>query len=237
VTPELIVVIVVIVMILIVALGAAARKQDRRYRSGLRDWAAARGWTYCGNGEEWTPILYRGELAALLPRGDRGQGVELQLDGTRQGRPVTVAHYWYQTTSTRRDSDGRSSESTSTHALAVIVVRLVARYPAAALERRGLGLGWGLAASRAVGSQPANLTGNEEFDRRYRIRAEAPGGSALVTRQVISAYLASDLPLWQLSDDQLVITRPGAIRADHLDREIDQALTVAGLLDSPAARP
>jgi hypothetical protein len=237
VNPELIVVIVVIVLILFAVLGAAAREQDRRYRRGLRGWAAACGWAYCGNGGEWTPLLYRGELAALLPRGDRGRGVELQLDGTRQGRPVTVAHYWYKTTSTNRDSDGRSSESTSTHALAVIVVRLAARYPAAELQRRGLGLGWGLAASRAAGRQPANLTGNEEFDRRYRIRTEAPGGSALVTPQVISAYLASDLPLWQLSDDQLVITRPGAIRVDHLDQEIDQALTIAGLLDSPATRP
>ncbi len=70
--------------------------------------------------------------------------------------------------------------------------------------------------SRAVGRQPANLTGTEEFDRRYRIRAVTPGGIALVTPQVISAYLASDLPPWQVAGDQLIITWPGAIRVGDL---------------------
>ena len=103
--------------------------------------------------------------------------------------------------------------------------------------RRGLGLGWGLAVSRAVGRQPANLTGTEEFDRRYQIRTATPGGDTLVTPQLISAYLTSDLPPWHLAGDQLVITWPGAINADDLDQKADQALTIAGLLDSPATRP
>jgi hypothetical protein len=210
---------------LIVALVAAARAQDRRYRSGLLDWAKARGWTYHdGGGGEWT---------SLLPTGDGQWGVKVQLNGTRQSRPVTVAHYWYETTSTDRDKEGHYRTSTTTHYLAVIAVRLPARYPAVALQRRGLGWGWGLAVSRAVGRQPGNLTGTEEFDRRYRIR----GGIALVTPQVISAYLASDLPPWQLRGDQLVITWPGAIRVGDLDQKVDQALTVAGLLDSPATQP
>jgi hypothetical protein len=53
-----------------------------------------------------------------------------------------------------------------------------------------------------------------------------------VTPRVISAYLSGDLPLWQLSGNQLVITRRGTIVVDDLDQEIDQALTVARLLDS-----
>ncbi len=55
--------------------------------------------------------------------------------------------------------------------------------------------------------------------------------------QLISAYLTSDLPPWQLTGDQLVITWPGPIKADGLDQKVDQALTIAGLLDSPATRP
>ena len=66
-TPELIVVIVVIAVILFVALGAAAREQDRRYRSGLRDWAAARGWAYCGNGGEWTRSCTAGSWPRYCP--------------------------------------------------------------------------------------------------------------------------------------------------------------------------
>lgn len=218
--------IIVIAVILIVVLGAAASRQDRRYRAGLADWATARGWT-CreGGGGEWT---------TLLPTGDGRCGVRLQLDGSRSGRRVTVAHYWYQTThtSSHRDSHGhrRTTTSTTTHALAVIVVWLAARYPAMGLQDRGLGLGWGLALSRAVGREPPNLTGNEQFDRRYRIRAAAPGVSALVTPQVINAYLTSDLPPWRLDGNQLVITWPGRIRVDEVDAEIGKALWITGLL-------
>jgi hypothetical protein len=113
----------------------------------------------------------------------------------------------------------------------------VASYPAMALQRRGLGLGWGLAVSRAVGSPSENLTGVEEFDRRYRIRAKADAGSSPVTPQVISAYLANELPPWQLSGSELVITWPGIIKVNELDRKVDQSLTVAGLLDNPAPQP
>lgn len=230
-TPGLAVVLLpfVVIAVLIVVLRAVARAKDRRYRSGLLAWAAARDWA-CreGGGGEW---------AALLPAGEGRRGVEAQLDGARQGRPVTVAHYSYQTTSTGTDSDGNRRTSTTTHALTVVVVRLAARYPAVALEHRGLGLGWGLAVSRAVGRQPADLTGTGEFDRRYRVRAAAPAGSALVTPRLISAYLASDLPPWQLSGDQLVITWPGPIRVEDLDQKVGQALTIAVLLDAPATRP
>jgi hypothetical protein len=235
VTPGLIVVIVVVIVVIVV-LGAAARARDRRYRSGLLNWATARSWTYRDDGAAVTGLLPEAEWVSLLPRGRRRRGVKLQMAGTRQGRPLTVAHYWYQTTQTTT-SDGHSTSHTHTHHLTVIVIRLAARYPAAELQRRGLGLGWGLAVSRAVGRQPANLTGTEEFDRRYQIRTATPGGDTLVTPQLISAYLTSDLPLWQLSGDQLVITWPGAIKADDLDLKVDQALTIAGLLDSPATRP
>jgi len=236
VTPGLIVVIVVVVVIVVLGGVATTRAKDRRYRSGLLDWATARGWTYRDDGAPVTGLLPEAEWISLLPRGRRRRGVKLQLDGTRQGRPVTVADYWYQTTHTS-SSGGASTTHTSTHHLTVIVVRLAARYPAAELRRRGLGLGWGLAVSRAVGGQPANLTGTEEFDRRYQIRTATPGGSALVTPQLISAYLTSDLPLWQLSGDQLIITWPGPIKVDELDLKADQALTIAGLVDSRATRP
>jgi hypothetical protein len=229
--------IVVITVILFVALSAAAKARDRRYRNDLLDWATTRDWTYRDGGGHVTEFLPEAEWVSLLPKGERRRGVNLQLDGTRQGHRVTVAYYWYQTTHTSTDSNGHHSTDTSTHNLTVIVVWLTASYPAVELRHRGRGLGWGLAVSRAVGRQPANLTGTEEFDRRYQIRTAAPGESALMTPQLISAYLTSDLPPWQLSGDQLVITCPGPIKADGLDQKVDQALTIAGLLDSPATRP
>jgi hypothetical protein len=213
-------------VIFFAVLGTVAHASNRRYRSEILRWAEDGGWTYRnGGGGKWT---------SLLPRGNGRRGVSRQLDGTRKGRPVTVAHYTYETTSP--DTQGYGT-STTTHTLTVIVVGLAARYPAVALEHRGRGLGLGLALSQATGLKPANLSGTGEFDRRYRIRAGAADASTLITPQVISAYLTRDLPPWQLSDDHLVITWPGPIRADDIDQKIGKALAVADLVDSPARRP
>ena len=225
-TPGLFAVIAVAVItgfvLLIVVAVRAAKKRDQRYRAGCLGWATARGWAYQeGGGGPWQ---------SMLSKGDGRRGVKLQMDGTSQGRPLTVAHYWYQTTSTSTDSEGRSSTSTTTHSLVVVALRLAASYPAVALERRGLGWGVGLAAARAVGRRPANLTGAGEFDRRYRIRAKSPGASALVTPQVISAYLSGNLPQWKLSGDQFVITWPGPVKVDALDQQVGQVLATAALL-------
>jgi hypothetical protein len=198
----------------------AAIARDQSYRSGLRKWATAQGWTYRDAEEEWT---------SLLPKGEDEWGVRLQLEGSRQTRPVTVAHYWYQTISFITSGDGKGFTSTRTstdmHVLTVVVVRLAASYPAVKLERRG-------AVSRFLRLPSENPTGVKEFDRRYQINTTEPGGSALVTPQVISAYLAADLPPWQLSGDQLVFNWYGAIEVGDIDQKVDQAFTVAELLDS-----
>jgi hypothetical protein len=235
--PVIVVAVFAAFVLLVVIGGVVAKRQHQRYRSSLLSWATARGWLYRDGDGKGTRLLPGTEWASLLPRGDSRRGVMFQLEGTRQGRQLTVADYWYQTTSTSRDSDGHSRTSTTTHHLTVVVARLVASYPAVALQRRGLGLGWGLAVSGALGRHPANLTGVEEFDRRYRIRTKVDGAGALVTPQLINAYLASDLPPWQLSGDRLVITWPGIIKVEDLDLKVDQSLTVAGLLDNPARRP
>jgi hypothetical protein len=94
------------------------RVQNHRYRSSLLGWATARDWIYRDGGEPVTEFLREAEWTSLLPKGDRRWGVKLQLEGTRQGRPVTVSHYWYQTT--RTDSDG--SRRRSTRHMTVVVV-------------------------------------------------------------------------------------------------------------------
>jgi hypothetical protein len=236
-----------ICVIAVVVVGSVARIRiggGPHYRRQLRDWATARDWTYHeDDGGEWT---------SLLPKGDGlgGWGVKLQLDGTRQGRQVTVAHYWYRKTETARDG----GTSLHTANVPVIVVRLATRYPAVALQIRRPSrlfpvvfpvVPW-------AAGLPASVTGVAEFDRRYRIiHTATPGGSALVTPQVISAYLASSgpreglkarladgLPPWQLSGDLLIVAPLWEwIRVGRLDQMIDNALTVASLLDSPSAQP
>jgi hypothetical protein len=233
-------------MALIVIAAVVGNVRDQRYRGSLAAWAAARGWT-CrdGGGGEWE---------SLLTKGNGGRAVRLELDGTRQGRPVTVALYWYQITDTRErmririvKRDGPSGvpfrlslapwlrTTAHTHREAVIVVRMAARYPAVALEWRRPGARPRGPLGRQLDERAAR-TGNGEFDRRYWIRTStASTAASLLTPELISAHLTSDLPLWQLRDDQLVITYRRAIRVDDLDRKIDQALKVAGLLGSLAS--
>jgi hypothetical protein len=127
-----------------------------RYRRQPRDWATARGWTYHeDDGGEWT---------SLLPKGDGLWGVKFQLDGTRQGRLVTVAHYWYRAAEKSGDGD----TSLRTCHVPVIVVRLVTCYPAVALQIRSPSRLFPVvfpAVPWAAGL-PASVTGVAEFDRR-----------------------------------------------------------------------
>jgi hypothetical protein len=75
-----------------------------------------------------TEFLPEPEWRRLLPKGSRRRRVKHQLEGTRQGRRVTVAHYWYQTE--KKDDDGK--RHTATRHPTVVVVRLAVSYPAVA---------------------------------------------------------------------------------------------------------
>jgi hypothetical protein len=213
--PVLVLILVIVaVLVAVVAVGGLV---DQGYRRKLQAWATARGWAYRENGG--------GDWAGFLPKGRRRHGVKIQLDGTWQGRPVTLADYWYQTIR----STGRT-RTTRTHHLTAVVVRLAAPYPAVVLHSRALGsLGLGIA--QAVGLHPANLTGIPEFDSRFRIETGPHSGSELVTAQVIHATLQGNLPPWQLHGHDLIIAWPGSLNVPDLDRKLSQALTLAAQLD------
>lgn len=208
----------------------------------MQNWAQARGWSYS---EPDRPRLsLRGALAwyagpgaflvpppgkewlRFLPKGEGGQGVSFYVEGSRQGRPVTMAGYWFRVSS----MDGpKDVPSIHTEHLNVVVVHLAASYPRMELRPRGAIGRFGRRASRAAGRTPRNLTGDEEFDHRYSIH----GDTSLVTPQLISAYLDLDLPPWHLRGHHLVFSWPAPIPMWDFDGNIDQALTVAALLDGP----
>jgi hypothetical protein len=192
-----------ICVIAVVVVGSVARIRiggGPHYRRQLRDWATARDWTYHeDDGGEWT---------SLLPKGDGlgGWGVKLQLDGTRQGRQVTVAHYWYRKTETARDG----GTSLHTANVPVIVVRLATRYPAVALQIRRPSrlfpvvfpvVPW-------AAGLPASVTGVAEFDRG----TQGPPGRrpATVAAQRRPAHRRSPLGM-----DQGRQTRPDDRQCPH----------------------
>lgn len=210
-----------LIALIVVVAAVIAGKRDQRYRAALAAWAAQRGWAYrAGGGGEWE---------SLLPKGSGRLGVKVQLECTRAGRPLAMAHYRYQTTTTTAGANGVPTTSHATHDLTVAVVWLAARYPAVAVEQRH-GAGVGLAVAKAVGMRPANLTGNRDFDRRFRIRAGSPAAAALVTPPLVSAHLAGALPPWQLYGNQLVVSWRGKLDRELLERQADQAVAIAALL-------
>jgi hypothetical protein len=207
---------IVAVVVLVAVVGAVI---NHGYRRELQAWAAARGWTYGEDGG--------GDWTGFLPQGRRRNGVKVQLDGSWQGRPVTLVDYWYQTV----QSDGGAT-STRTHHLTAVVVHLPAPYPSVVLHRRALG-GIGIGIAKAVGLDPANLTGNPDFDSKFKIETGPDGGSELISGQVIEATLQGDLPPWQLQGNNLIITWRGSLRAPDLDSRLSQAVTLADQLDQP----
>ncbi|MBP2334011.1 hypothetical protein JOF41_000189 [Saccharothrix coeruleofusca] len=209
---------VLAVAALLIAAGVAA---DRKYRATVSAWAAAQGWRYReGGGGPWT---------ACLPRGD-ARKVRLQVEGFRH-YPVTVAHYQYDTTSTssKTDMNGQSTRSTSTttHHLTVHVVHLPFTYPPIAVRRRGLGS----RIARGAGYRDGKATGDEEFDRRFRVRVDDPAVvPALITPALVRAHLDGVVPEWSLAGADLVSTSTGRIRVESVFSGLDPLLRVADLL-------
>jgi hypothetical protein len=208
-------ILVFVAFAVIVALVHAIIEQN--HRRGLQAWAMSRGLAVReGGGGDWMKSLPHGRQA----------DVTVQLYGTWQGRPVIVADYWYVTSR----SAGRTTRSRRTQHLAVVIAHLETAYPPVVLHSRGLG-GLGLGIAQAMDPHPANLTGDPEFDNRFRIEASEPGAGGLVTAQVIEATLGARLPPWQLQGQDLVIAWPGSLKAANLDQRLNHALTLADLLD------
>jgi hypothetical protein len=215
-------VIIVAVVALFVMIGVLSAVQIKRQRAALQDWAATRGWTYIPRGG--------GPWLQHLPQGNAGRGVRHQVDGLKGDHPVTVADYHYTTATTDSDPRGGSRTTTTSRSLTVVVVGLMSGHPSVELRARVPGkLGIGVA--KAVGLPMKNLTGVEEFDRRYRIHAHSEAAAALVSPQVIQATLSRDLPAWQVRGDQLIIPWPGRMKAEYLDNRVGCAIALAALLD------
>jgi hypothetical protein len=187
----------------------------RRRREAFQGWAAATGWTLTLRPQtEW----YR-----LLPGRDR-RGVAQALSGTVRGRPVSVAEYAYTTTST--DSENRSTSTT--HRYVVVVVGLGRPYPWIAVEKRGAFSKLG----RKLFGEGQAATGNDEFDRRFRIATREPAiARQVVGPHLIAAHLAGAVPAWTVSGHELLIYREGTIaRPDQVPALAEPALRIADLL-------
>jgi hypothetical protein len=159
----------------------------------------------------------------LLPGRNR-RGVAQALSGTVRGRPVSVAEYAYTTTST--DSENRSTSTT--HRYVVVVVGLGRPYPWIAVESRGALSKLG----RKLFGDGQAATGNDEFDRRFRVATKEPAvARQVVGPQLMAAHLAGAVPTWTVSGHELLTYREGSIaQPEQVPALAEPALRIADLL-------
>jgi hypothetical protein len=187
--------------ILIVALVVRAIRKENARVAHIRRWAAANGWTFAKR--------QRPSWEARVP-GTYRRGISLVVSGQVNGRPVSVAEYWYITESTSAGGGtGVNNTSTTTHLMVVTAVRMPLRYPPIAVRARGSLSRLG----RAVFGDNAAATGHAEFDRRFRVHTKDPAAArALVGPALIADHLADRVPAWSLGGQDLLTWRDGKIR-------------------------
>lgn len=224
----------VVVIAVVVALNHAV---ERRYSRTVAEWAAARGWRFReGGGGAW---------ASRLPKGVRS-GVRLEVEGTVTGvahtYPVTVAHYWWQTQHQQAVQHARQvmvgkqyqtkwetrwETRTVTHDLTVHVVRLPRPVPQIAVEPRGLGS----RAARSVGLSGGRETGDDQFDRKFKVETAAgPAESFQLPAALLRAHCDDAVPLWSAHGHELLSTQDHKLRPATIDDFTRRLVRVADSL-------
>ena len=110
----------------------------------------------------------------------------------------------------------------------VVVVRLGRPYPLIAVDSRGAFSKLG----RKLFGDGQAATGNDEFDRRFRIATKEPAiARQVVGPQLIAAHLAGTVPAWTVSGPELLTYREGTIdRPDRIPVLAEPTLRIADLL-------
>jgi hypothetical protein len=162
--------------------------------------------------------------------------VRFQLDGFRNGRPVTVAGYYYQDIRHITGGDGFPDTGTTTTDLTVVVARLASRRPALTVyhrtrmfEKPGKPRRSRRGATRTIRFEPEILTGSAEFGRGHTLSGDA----SQLTPAVITATMQSVPQGWAVQEDMLIVFFGGEPDSSLIDGQVDQALRLASALESP----
>jgi hypothetical protein len=208
-----------------VVLGVLSVRQSRARMAALKDWALRNEWTVT-----WRPPVTWGNR---MPGRNR-RGVTLAVSGMINGRPVTIAEYSYTTsTTTTTGSAGTGGpttrSSTTTHRYVVLVVRLSRSYPSVGVYHRGALSRLG----RSLFGDKSTALGEEEFDRAFRVTADQPGlVSTVLSRDLVAAHLAGQVPEWSVEGTELMTYRAGSIaEPGAIPGEFAPLLVVADLIE------
>lgn len=195
-----------------VALGGFALRVEQQRLAALRALARQRGWDLVARDDVWADA-FEGE-----PFG-RGHSRRAQhvLTGTCGGRDLVAFDHSFRTTST----DGQGRRQTRTHRFAVAALRLPVAVPLVEVEAAG----W----LPRVLDRGIELE-SEEFNARYRVRADDPrlAYDLLPARTMQLLLDRPDVSL-RLLGGCAVTWEEGRLHADELVARLD---TVTAVLDA-----
>ncbi len=196
-------------------LGWLGWRAAKKRRELLAAFAASQGWSYVPRDDSWTE-RFRG---SPFGDGDNRKALNI-LQGTFRDRPVLAFDYSYQTHST--DSEGR--RSTTTHRYACCALGLPAWLPKVELVPESV---FGRLGT-ALGMQDIELE-SEDFNRRYRVRADVPKTAYdVLSPRTMEALLARPALHLRLSGADALCWESGSHSPAELLQRLD---TLSVLLD------
>lgn len=185
----------------------------KQRRELLHAFAASNGWTWTARDDSWT----RAFDGSPFGTGDDRKALNV-LQGSFRDRAMVAFDYSYETHST--DSEGRTT--TQVHRYAVCALRLPAPMPRVELVPEGL-LG---RVGTMLGMQDIELE-SEDFNRRYRVRADEPKRAYdVLPARTMEALLARPALHLRLAGADAVCWEDGSHSPAELLQRLDALDTV-----------
>lgn len=187
----------------------AGPHRPRRQQDRTQQWAEDHGWAFTTS----PPMEWPAQLAT--PPGHR---FILMVTSTAFSRPASVIEH-----------GAVIATAGVIHQYVATVIKLTTAHPPLAVMDRG-------SLSRLARTRfgyGATATGDEEFDRRFRVRTRHPElVSTVLSPALIAEHLAGRVPTWSVAGRDLVTQQFGSIHDPHeIPERVVSLMRVADLLD------
>ena len=179
---------------------------DARDYRAISAWAQEHNWTYSRGGERrWTEAL-----PSVADKHVTGW-----VDGVLRGHAFTLVH--------AKVPRGTAGAGIVWISVVVVIVHLPSEWPAVEVTSSIIPR-W---------RSTTDIVGHPEFDRRFRVRTDAPGGpQAVIPRELADAHVAGTVPPWSARGRELHVAQKSA-KLTELDAAVDQAIAIGDLLGVP----
>ncbi|MDL4776397.1 hypothetical protein [Actinomadura xylanilytica] len=196
--------------------GALSRRRDGSH--GLSAWAREHGWYYC-HGTIRVPWHDLMGLSSFR--------VRRLLHGRSGALWADVCHCTYETRGNSGTGSGWTHSTTTVHDIVVAAAELGGGRPGMEVHRRGLGSRM----ARALGKRAEVESGDDEFDRRYRLESGDPDAARpFLSPELVQAHLRDEITPWRLERGTLIVVEDGVLEPAEIGRRLQNLERIAVLL-------